>query len=429
MAGPFVVPAGVRLQGRGAHSVITAANGVTAVTLVATTARRRTTELRQVAIVSDGLFGVLVTGSGRAGVRQVGIAVTRGVGIGGENITSGDVRITDVHVAGPVNEANANDWPVGGTGDTYPTHGIVFRNAGSVDLDHASASGFLYFGALFIGSDVSWDHGRATSNIEGGAVFHGGTATLDDLDLSENLHGNHPAFHTALGLEGFPVGGGFMAGVAASTEDLRADGNDGAGLFHDHSGVVEHEDLEASGNELTAVWSQDSAGLEIEDSALVGNGYAGVVAINGLAVEIEDTEIEDSFAVAHDSMVGHGDGVVSVHSNLDLDDVELEGNARAGVVYELSPVTVTFTGVRVRGGTYGVVGQSEGAPLPMVTTGVNRGPSLTAADSVFSSSNNPLVVAGAVQPCFLPAAQMVAVSGLSSIFSAALSFSMHSFSC
>jgi len=412
VTGPFSVPAGVTLQGSGSSRTTIVAPAGTAGVLLNASASGNYTTLKDVRVNANGAYGVRITGSGNARVKNSTVTVTLGAGIAAENV-SGEVEIDQVTVTGPVTSSNANSLHEA-MGDVTGSHGLVLINVGYADIDRSYFNNFSQFGALIINSDTSWDAGGGSGSIEANAGFHGGTASIDAAAFTRAANVN-------MGDEIGSVGVGFMGGVYVHSDGMTVSDNPFFGIFMDNVASAEHEYLRADRNGLSAAWCQNSAYCEIDDASLNQNAFAGVVMVDVVSALVNQSSIRNTAIGTHAFVGTSGDGVTLMRSAGLVDSTNLTNNARAGVAIELgssqATTDVAFSSTTVNGsGQYGVVAQQNGTPIPSYTSGISRSGNLATADSLFANGTNPLTIAGTQGPCFLPSALAIATGGLAAVF-------------
>jgi len=411
VTGSFTVPAGVTLAGRGVARTTLVVTGDTVG--VSLTAGAAPSVLRSVTVRTDGSFGVLVTGSGAAAVRNVRVSATRGVGIGAEDVRS--VELTSVRLMGPVTPESAgiinpNALPV-----QTATHGLVLLRVATAAFTAVQVDGFAAFGALIIDSATTWNDGGASGNVGTGAMVWGGSATLRDLALTGTFRGlgDHPSDLV------------LASGARTSTHDVRVTESEGFGLLQDGAGPTTHRNLVATWNDAGGVWAQKGGArltLLGPGTALDDNAHAGLVAIDVGLVSVNDAHANRTLLAALEGIAEAGDAIQLVRTAGSLSSVSLADNQRAGFFAELgdalSASHYSFTGVTVSGGegALGLALQKNGTPLTLVTAGVTRLGAVAATDAAFAEGLNGLPVAGIINPNALPRAQRVATGGLAALF-------------
>ena len=386
VTGSFTVPAGVTLRGSGALNTTidtpSSGDGVVLATGGGTTA------LERVRVRSAGGIAIRVTGSGAAAVRDGAVVVTRGVGL--VAVGTGSIAIEHVGFGGSVVEALAHTVPPLADSSSYSTHGIVLSGVGSAALLDVSLGGFARAGALVHNTDSTWVDARAIGNVALGIAIAGGRADMVDVRVQSTWQGMLPPDEP-------PAGVAIVGRASVRTTDLSANDNDGFGVFHDESAVVNHDDLAANGNGHAGVWARDGGYLEITDARISGNSVGGVVAIDTGLVSIEDARIERTA----------GDGVMLVRSPGDFTGLTLRRNDRIGLLAELAgSATVSdyvFRDVMVdaSGASLGVILQQGGAPLPLITTGITRRGATLVNDTAFVAQGVGLGIVSDHQPQWL----------------------------
>ena len=411
ITGSFSVPSGVTLRGVDADtSVIAVPTGGYGVTLHA---GADTAILRHLRIETDGRFGVFAAGTGSALVDHVRIAATRGIGVAAEGV--GEMALVNVRIRGPVTAGIASTVPPDLTPSVAATHGVVFARVAHGSLDNVRIDGFAAFGGLFVNGDTAlWDV-SATDNVGVGLAVWGGSVTADDVAVRRTFRGMLPADEVATGV-------GFAGGATVTTEDLTASANQGWGVFHADTGIVEHDSLLAVNNDHAGVWIQDGAYLQLDDASLLNNAWAGVAAIDTTFLSMEGGGVMRTRMATPTGHPEAGDGVQLVGTAGDFFDLNLTGNQRAGLLGSLSTgqtlADYGFAGVRAAGGTgaLGVVFQQGGAPLPLVTTGITRIGDVAANDGAFAAAAEIMEVTGAGVPDWWLPAEAVASLGIGALF-------------
>lgn len=375
--GSFTVPAGVTLAGA-AMDASTVAGSVT---------------------LEDG-----------AALADLAVHAERGTAI---EVRGGSARLTRVDVTGPITPENADTIPPTADPTMTATHGIVLDGAGTeaapVTLEDVRVSGFAAFGVLAVDSVVEWTSGSASDNLGVGIAADGGSIRLVDVE----------ACRTLSGLRTLPAYGVMLTGGEATTSNLSSCDNRGIGVVQDSATVV-HSDLVASGNSEPAVWAQRGGRLELAGTGTVvsDNGGAGIVVARTPDVLIRDAQIDatritrrlvDDGALRN---VDIGDGIQVVldgpTSGIRIEDVVLDGNARAGILFDLpdggsvddatlGAVTVVATDTTA----YGVIAQTPSAPVPSGAwdASVTREGVAVMNDAAFAGG---LDVVGIIGPMYLP---------------------------
>jgi hypothetical protein len=421
IAGPLRVPAGVRLVGQGASTIVTAAEGGAAIVL---TPGERTTQLRDLHVEAGGSVGIVAKGAGDVALERITLRGLRGVGIGVEDA---NVRITDVTLTGPVVDPMDAKWinvlpapaavgvcPSGRTCTCTPgatdgtrscnaagawaevtaTTGIVLVRALAV-LSDVEVSAFAGFGVVAEGTTLSWQRGRIDDVLGVGAHFSGGSAELLDVTIAT----------TQEGLRGIPSYA-LVARDAAELDTMRLGILDNTRFGAVHLGArATHTDLVAEHNADTALWVGDSTQFTLAGTAtrLTDNGFAAIVVRDSSGVELSDAQIEStrestrSFDRFGAVRVGDGVHLIGSVEGVVLRNLSLVDNARTGVLVALGPsgVAPTFSGVRVRSAAAGSLGavagtlDASGARVAAVApgtwdVGIERIGGTIAADAAFS---------------------------------------------
>jgi hypothetical protein len=409
VAGSFVVPAGVHLAGAGATSVIVASAAGTAITVPAATAG---TSISDLSIESDAPAAIVATGGTGLAIERVDIKVTRGIGIGVENVAS--LSMSDVTITGPVTAANAQSIAAEPLPKDTGTHGLVAVRVNPATLRNVTVTGFADFGALFVQTNVTWQGASASANLGTGIMVDGGTATLESLRLCGTLAGSHK----------LPPYAAVFKDTTVTSRALTVCDNAGVGLLQVNS-TAQHVDLVGTGNGGPAVWVQKSASLAISGaSELKNNRYAGLVVIESAKVDVKDAKIDTNAVgpkpIGSEGAAELGDGMQLVRSpnGIRFENVSFTNNARSGIQLDLGQVDEDFADLKWIGVTAEATGAQFGAlcqgdleswgPDDIWSTGiVRKGAALTNDATVLS--RNPAIIAGAIGPPYVPAPSSVTV--------------------
>lgn len=409
--GSFVVPEGVTLEGAGA--TILESDGDEAVVVLR--AGSAPAGVRNVTVRSSGSAGVIATGAGAATIETVRVESTRGIGIGGEEVST--FRLVDVTLVGPVTRDNVSSLPLEPTPADTATHGIVLVRVADAEFLRVTVNGYAKFGALFVDSGVDWNTGNANENVSTGLMSYGGSATFTGIEVARTIGG-----FTLIP----PYNAVFADGSVVSTTDLVASGGEGYGVLHAATGG-NHVNLVAEGNTAAGLWAQDTAGLSLSgaSSRIADNAFAGIVALDSSDITLEDAAISDTRMArrvfGETSTVEVGDGVQLVRSStaITLRNLTLTNNQRVGTLIDLGGTTidgVTLEAVTANatGTSLGVVAQNgtlaagwDSMVARMGDTGTN--------DSAFLASGIVLDVAGVVAPTDMPIADDISAGGLSAV--------------
>lgn len=361
--GAFRVPGGVAISGEGPDVSVLASVGAQRETVLQVVPGRPATRVVGLAVESGANYGVLASGDGDVEVERLRIHAERGVAFAAQDLAS--LTMTEVQLGGLVTASNATT--VSQSPEDSATHGLILLRVSSVEFADVTATGFALVGALLVESTTTWRGGGAPVNLGTGLLVDGGVAHLEDLDLSATLDGDHvmPAY-----------GGAFIGGAQVDTS--RLDVSDGAdfGLLHD-AVVARHVDLTANRNWDVGVWAQACDAIEVSGGTLEGNGYAGVVALDSVDVRVHGVAIGQTIARDHviegtsTRMAPVGDGVQIVRASgaIEIRDVGLRLNDRAGLVVELGgramDDSVVIAGVTIEG-----TGEARGAVVEDATGAV-----------------------------------------------------------
>lgn len=367
LAGAFVVPDGVTLEGEPGTVLVSVAGGAPVVDARAATEVR----LRALAIeVGHGGVGLRVAGGGRLAASSLRIEVERGIAIG---IDATSATLVDVDLEGTVTAENAAF--AGTTPATAAAFGLVARDLDghALTLDRVHVAGFAMAGATFAGGAVTWT-GAGVPDVEStravGIAFVGTDATLEGLEIVDLLSGP--------GLPGVAVAaipGGARAALHADALVVR-DG-DGHGLFASGTDVV-LTDARFTSLGLAGVRLQGGT-LVATNLTCVDDGGAGVLAIDAESVAIEGAVLADQRLVPLPSgtasvLVGDGLEVVrderSVGApplSLTLRDATFSGNARTGLLLDaadgpLGDLVLEAVTVDAQGSATGAIAQRVAVP-------------------------------------------------------------------
>ncbi|MCC7536495.1 MAG: hypothetical protein IT379_09785 [Deltaproteobacteria bacterium] len=381
--GPFVVGPGVRLEGAGAD-LTTIRGAGTAGPTVRLDAGEATTSLATLRVeqVGPGL-GVLATGrEGALELSSLAIDVSLGAGI--EIDEAERVRVLDVVVEGPVTPANVLALPMDPTSAESATFGVVVDASGSaespVELERLRVSGFAEVGVYTRDSTVRWRGGASTANRFVGLLASGGVLELSDVDLGATMRGvKSLAF------------GGVFDGCRVTSAGVRVGGGESLGLMHD-AAIATHEQLDASDNGDVGVWFQHGSTFDLAEANVARNAIAGIFSSESTAMAvrastIDATEIRMRLGPDFGTIrVGDGIQLVGPATNLVLQDLDLRGNARTGLLVELlggSLESAVVENVRVDGDgdSFGAVAQGGTVPAGW-DDGVSRGGDTAANDAM-----------------------------------------------
>ncbi len=420
--GPIVVPAGVTLRGLApAVSRVEAPAGAVGVVLQAGV---QPAALRRISVLSNGLAAVraadsdAVDPSGSVELRHVRIRANTGIGIVLDGIGSASLR--HVRLIGPVDPAQPTAIPWDSDAMSSATHGLVARGVGQVVLRHVSVERWVHVGVLAADSDLDWRFGLARHNTGAGLVQWAGSSTLRHLSLSRQLAGDRPdAAHR-------PVGAVFGGGATVSSRWLHVSRNEGWGLAHSGVALAEHERLLVRRNTAAGLWVVDSGYLQVDDALIDRNGYAGLVARDTQLVSMRRVVLSRSHTNVVPNVGSAGDGIQAFGTPLDLTNVAVLRNPRAGIL-SLVATSAPFDpqgaldATRVlaygTGSALGAVYLREDGQQAALLPGVTRLGSVLQQDMAFVQLPNFLEpVLGGYRPNFLPQAEQVALYGVGVLF-------------
>jgi len=366
VTGDFLVPAGVTL--RGIDEAVIQGSGV-GIALTVVPGGADVTRVENVKVISDGRYGIWVSGAGASDISGVRVTATRGLAIAAEGTDL--LSLTNVEAIGPVTELNAASVPANSSPFDTATHGLILLGVDDAALDNVSASGFAEAGAILAASTSAvWDS-RFNENVGTGLVIAGGTTTLDNVTGNNTYRGARAADERVAGI-------GIGTGADVSSTRVRALTNDGFGVFHDGSAIVDHDQLRSLANLEGGVWAQGAEYIGLDRTAVSGNTSTGIVAIDTTYALIADSWVVGTSAGSIGGGPALGDGIQLVNTAGALDDVRLRANARVGLLAALgasqSPDDVSLTDVLVAGrsAALGVIFQQGGSILKTVTEGVTR---------------------------------------------------------
>jgi hypothetical protein len=363
LEGPLMIPAGVTVQGLGkGMSRISSKAGGLAVQLMPGKPAAR---LTGVTVVSNGTAAIASWGEGSVELEEVEVQVNSGVGIAAEKLSS--LSLKHVTVAGLVNDRNALSYPPEVSPKNAPTHGLVALGIGKVDLSDVSLSGLADFGALVLGSTLTWTGGGTSSTLGTGLFVGGGATTLTDVSLCGTFRGKRSRL---------AANGAFTGKATITSHGLTTCDGEGLGLLHVDV-TATHSDLVATGNAAPGVWVQGSPSFELAGTSNVidKNQLAGLVFVDVLKVKLANAKISNTgmaklpFGENHAS-VSLGDGIQLIRSATDVwfDSVGVSENAHTGFQIDLGPNEITsplfkmlWTGVTAEssGKAYGAVCQGS----------------------------------------------------------------------
>ena len=279
VVGDFTVPAGVTL--RGADEAVIEGSGVGA-TLTVIPGSSAVTTVDHLKVVTDGRYGIWISGAGATHVDDVMIAGTRGVGLAAEDTDA--LALTDVRAIGPITGDNQATVPADASAHDWATHGIILLGVGDAALDGVTATGFAQAGAIIAGSTTAIWASRFDRNVGSGLVIASGETTLDDVTANGTFRG-------ARGLDDRAAGVAIGGDANVTTTRTRMLENDGFGIFHDGSGIVDHAQVAVLANREGGVWTQNAEYVGLEDAAVSGNASTGIVAIDSTFTMMADVHV------------------------------------------------------------------------------------------------------------------------------------------
>ncbi len=330
IVGDFLVPGGVTL--RGADEAVLEGSGV-GTALTVTPGGGTPTTLDHFKIVTDGRYGIWVSGAGATNIEDVMISATRGVGIGAEDTDA--LALTDVRLTGPITGDNEATVPADASPYDWPTHGIILLAVDDAALDGVTSTGFAQAGAIIAGSTTAVWSSRFDRNVGTGLVIAGGDTTLDDVTASGTFRGARAIDERAAGIA---IGGD--ANVTSTR--TRVIQNDGFGLFHDGSGIVDHAQLAALSNEEGGIWTQNAEYVGLESAAVSGNKSTGIVAIDTTYTMLSDVHVIGTSPASVGGGPALADGIDLIATDATVDGAELRANDRIGLLAALGPSQATF---------------------------------------------------------------------------------------
>lgn len=401
--GSFTVPAGVTLIGASAASHIVALGGP-ALILTPGSAAPTVSNLH---ISSSESTGLLAVGPGAVIVSSVRIDASTGVALRLESLTA--ATLSDLTLTGPVTSEVAASLPSMPDATLTATHGLVILDSAAVSLERVNIRGFARFGALAIGSTLSWVGGGASDTLGVGFMAEGGAVTLRDTEFCRVFSGLRP--YPAYGLV-------FTGGASSTTDGVILCDNEGYGMLQ-NGGIATHVDLVGTSNREPAVWVQQSTDFALSGAGtmLADNALAGIVVVDSTNVRVSDAQISASSLATRIVDVGGsvrvGDGlhlVVDDPAAVRLTNVTLLNNARAGLLLDFvsgSPAAMDLSSVTVdgTGDALGAIAQDAAGLIPSGSwdTNITRRGATVANDAALAAR---LDVVGIVGPMFLPPAAM-----------------------
>lgn len=396
IAATLVVPAGVRLEGAGASSVLVS-SGDTAVgaDLLSLVPGDGDTTLANLAVEYSG-SGVAVHAPQQVGVVSraltldtVTVTATRGIGIAVRDRQP--LTISHVTLEGPVTAASAASLAAEPSASETATIGIALVGVGTATvpatITHLDVSGFATRGAAYVDGIIRWDVGTVTGNAGVGVLIQGGNVAMNSVVVDGTL----------------ALAGGLVPGISVAVSgaaEVTGDGLElgnatGYGLvLFDATATLQN--LSSHDHSLAGVWSQGSIGLSLTGAttAVSRNGGAGIAALGTGRVAIEGARIEDTRAIPRAvggtvEMVGDGLHVASGTSIDHVDGIVLAGNARVGMLLDagggtlsgsLTNITVSGTGTAL-----GAIAQDGTIPSTW-DDGISRAGDVVANDAAFTGT-------------------------------------------
>jgi hypothetical protein len=377
--GTFTVPQDVTLQGAG---------------------REQTS-----VVGTDGQAAVLTLRAG-ATLRDLRVRAPSASAVSVTEATT--AALARVSLRGPVTADNAASVPPMPSSDETATHGLFVEASGGsgepVSLTDVRIEGFGRFGALLKDSSVRWAGGAARANLGTGLLVSGGSVELEQVELCGTLEGQQPlpAYNAV-----------FLAGAEVASQGLTLCESEGVGAIHDDVRAT-HENLTGRSNDQAALWVQQSEAFELSgtDSLLQGNGLAGVVVVSSQNVLLRDATIRGTrLATRLQGQTGRievGDGIEAVMDSTDtlrLEELDLRGNARAGLLLDvtsgaIADGTVGPITVEASEGAFGAIAQSDGGPIESDwDQSITRLGAATENDAGFE---DPLDVVRGIAPMAIP---------------------------
>lgn len=411
IAGTFVVPTGVTLEGAGIDATILAGDGTAATVELAPGTTAQPTRLTGMRVESDAFAGVLVRGMGDGAVElsALHVEVRRGIGVGIEGVAAATVR--EVLVSGGVTASVPPDMV---RPDQVATHGLILIDLARAELAGVTVEEVGLFGILVLGrtpTAVEWSDG-AIRRVQGtGVMADGGSLTMRRVHVEDPIAG--------LGLvPGY--GGVFAGGAQVATEDLEVRDSVFVGLLHSGAGGS-HSRLALLDGADVAFWAQDSENVTLLEPVMVGNAVSAITLVGVTGARVTDaamvsgTQVRTRFIGT--GPVPFGDGIhVLGSTGVELDRLSVSGNGRAQVLVDLtggtaSDVSLGAITVDGTGEEYGVVVQ--GAPTPAdYEAGVSRLGATAANDA---ARTGPLAVLPGAAASDLPDTSVERAMGLAGI--------------
>lgn len=426
VAGALVVPEGVTLRGAPSSELANADPLDVVVEL------RAGATLESVAIDAGGRAAVVTRGD--ATLRDVDVAARHGIGL---YVDGGVVTMERVTVTGPVTAANGSEerWvrvlaepppnpggvvgcpravcvcEVGAVDEATdqvcdegdwvtwaPTMGLYARGA-TLTLTDVTIAGLAEYGVVVDGSDLGWTGGGVRDVIGVGVLMREGSSSLEDLAVER----------VVAGLRGVPSHGVIAAdGHAMTSRALTVADGERYGLLV-LGATATNVDFAARGNGDVGVWVGDSAGFSLTGaSAVEANGFAGVVVSGSRDVTIEGLSVAMTSSVRRNvgtfgvQEIGDGVQLSGLGGNVSLRDVAVSGNARVGILADVSP-GLAFENVTVdaSGMAFGALGGTRDETRGEITvtnpagwdTGITRSGAAVGNDPAASGAFDAIVTA------------------------------------
>ncbi|MEM6954771.1 MAG: hypothetical protein AAF645_03755 [Myxococcota bacterium] len=354
--GPLTVPAGVRLT----SATVVGSGDV--VTLLGDAA------LESVDVESSG--GRAVVADGAHMLTDVAVRITSGVGVS----ASGAGTWMNVRVSGALDPLRPDVLPP--LAGTDLGQYLVAIDGGEIEAAGLSINRGGPWGVIVANGRLVMN-GGVIEDIVGIGVY----ATESVLDLRDVTVRN-----MIQGLQPFPAHAIASVNTDVALTGTELTGGDGLGLRLDGgTGTLSASTVESQ--RLGGVWLQAGAQLDGSSVMFMDNGLAALTARAGSRIGLEDSDVlGTTFASVRsgDQVIEVGDGLqADVDAALALTRVNFVNNARVGLVIESSAATnLSFSDVRIEGGTLGAILQAEGVvDMSDWRTGIERTAALVDADT------------------------------------------------
>jgi hypothetical protein len=402
--GPQRVPAGgtMAAEHEGAATVQSNATGAA---IVVDTEPGKTTTVRGLKIDCRGGVGIVVRGGGAFRAERLDLKCSRGIGVAAEGQSS--VVLASVQIAGSIRAEDVPNLSFPLSWDQGPIVGVVLSKVASAQLSNVSVSGFGGFGAVSVGSTLTWDAGTLTGNVGVGFMQQGGTVSLSSLRIDQTRAGQRGTTLDAYGA--VVTGQGTLR-----TSSLTVEKGDGYGIVQSEA-TSTHSSLAVRNNSDVGLWVQRSriagaVALKLEGTGNVfeSNQGGGIFVMDSDGVDLQGVRsalaVVKKIATSETGMDDMADGVqiANVGGQVTLKDLVLDSNPRAGLVLS-GAMSLSATNVSILGeGQHGLVSQS-GASKPDAAAVTYGSPTLKATDDAFQGTVPPAV----------PKKEMVSVSVIS----------------